>query len=79
MSKGILSFSHTSSSIFHEPEKGFKMVNSGKMFPHMLSAMGSFFEKKMGIWSHMSACHARCLVESLVSLALYHSMYDRKR
>jgi hypothetical protein len=31
----------------------------------------------MGAWSNMSVCHTQCLVESLVSLALYHSIYER--
>jgi len=34
---------------------------------------------EMGRWPHMSACHKMCLVESCVSLSLYHYRHDRMR
>ena len=39
MIKRILSFSHASSYIFHEPERALKQKTDRKRFPDMLSAI----------------------------------------
>jgi hypothetical protein len=46
MIKRIFSFFPHFSSIFHKPEKGFKMVNRGMMLPHLLSAMEAFSRRR---------------------------------